>query len=210
MILLFLSCEQKSMKIPNSPTWQLIQKHPNDEKVLRQAFIRFFSKNRLKDAVLLFDLKKNQLEKDTNLTTRIYVATLICIKAGQATDIPEKLNWLRQGMMKFNSLEKEFPNNIQVRVWRATTYSQMPSFLSLENEINQDISKFVNLTSNINYKNISNEVSMIYKAILETTLKYKDSKMLTYTSIIEKRDKYYSSSKIQEQINNIKNKLNEN
>jgi hypothetical protein len=73
------------------------------------------------------------LERDA--MSRIYLAVAQSMKAGQAKKIEDKLAWLRRGMSGFDQLREDFPDDMMVPLYQASTYANFPREVGARDEV---------------------------------------------------------------------------
>jgi hypothetical protein len=66
---------------------------------------------------------------------RIYLAVAQSMKADRVKKIEDKLAWLRRGMSGFDELREEFPDDMMVPLYQASTYANFPREVGARDEV---------------------------------------------------------------------------
>jgi hypothetical protein len=78
---------------------------------------------------------KDRALLEADAMSRIYLAVAQSMKAGQVKKIEDKLAWLRRGMSGFDELREEYPDDIMVPLYQASTYANFPREVGARDEV---------------------------------------------------------------------------
>ncbi len=84
-------------------------------------------------ALALYEEHEELLSQD--MESRVLVATAQAMKAGIEKKIEDKLKWLMRGMATFEELREEFPDELSVILYQASTYANFPPEVGAAEEV---------------------------------------------------------------------------
>ena len=136
--LMFLSCAEK----PLSPELKaLMVKHESGDLGVddwnRILFLQYLERADMLWVVTNYEAQKNLLSNQPMAS--IYYATALCSLGGRTDKIEEKLQFVRKGIGEFDRIATEFPQEIQLNLWRSITYSNFPDILGVNTQVEEDV-----------------------------------------------------------------------
>ncbi len=136
--LMFLSCAEKLL----SPELKaLMVKHESGDLGVddwnRILFLQYLERADMLWVVTNYEAQKNLLSNQPMAS--IYYATALCSLGGRTDKIEEKLQFVRKGIGEFDRIATEFPQEIQLNLWRSITYSNFPDILGVNTQVEEDV-----------------------------------------------------------------------
>jgi len=66
---------------------------------------------------------------------QVYIAVAECKMAGIAENVVEKVRWVNKGMRRFDTIQRQWPENEDVYTYQVMTYSNFPSVLGIYQDV---------------------------------------------------------------------------
>jgi len=145
--------------------------------------------------------EKNKDSFITNAMARIYYATALCQLAGSAKKEEEQVFWVRKGIMEFEMIIEDFPNEHKVALWRAITYSHFPPVLGATNYVIDDVEHINELRAK-GVKFAPEEIALLTKSYLNIAKVYKSPEFLNMAKKQFDKDKTYLKESIITELSN--------
>ena len=145
--------------------------------------------------------EKNKDSFVTNAMARIYYATALCQLAGSAKKEEEQVFWVRKGIMEFEMIIEDFPNEHRAVLWRAITYSHFPPVLGATNYVIDDVEHINELRAK-GVKFAPEEIALLTKSYLNIAKIYKSPEFLNMAKKQFDKDKPYLKESIITELSN--------
>jgi len=145
--------------------------------------------------------EKNKDSFITNAMARIYYATALCQLAGSAKKEEEQVFWVRKGIMEFEMIIEDFPNEHRAVLWRAITYSHFPPVLGATNYVIDDVEHINDLRAK-GVKFAPEEIALLTKSYLNIAKIYKSPEFLNMAKKQFDKDKPYLKESIITELSN--------
>ncbi len=209
-LILFSSCgvEEKKVSPELKTLVQKIEKGEASISEIEKAMFLQVSEEGGDPKWVVDTYEKNKDIFITNAMARIYYATALCQLAGNAKKEEEQVFWVRKGIMEFEMLIEDFPNEHRVALWRAITYSHFPKILGATNYVVDDV-EHINELRKRGIRFAPEEVALLTKAYLNVAKIYRSVEFLNMAKKQFDKDKSYLPQDIVEELSNKIRRLEE-
>ncbi|MBN2534626.1 MAG: hypothetical protein JXB88_17210 [Spirochaetales bacterium] len=174
MIFAFLHCTGKmsDLELETRELEKQLANSPDNHDLVENLLLKYFDLNKSKKFIELYEKYEESFEDNPAFQT--YYASAMCMEAGNSKKIEDQLFWIKKGMIKFDELSDEYPDNKTVYFIKGITYSNFPAILDARSIAEEALDLCIENAANGKWDLREDEISYVYSAYISIALEYKD------------------------------------
>lgn len=112
----------------------LLDSNPGDLQLVEKALrLQIMELDAITDGLALANANKGILVD--SLYGQLFIAVAECKMATKVKKVVDKVDWITQGMRRFETIQRRWPNNETVYIYQVLTYSYFPSDLNMYEQV---------------------------------------------------------------------------
>lgn len=180
------------------------QKSLTVEEWDRILFLQFLERDDMDWVVKNFEANRDLLS--VKPMASLYYATALCNLGGRTDAIEQKLLLVRKGIGEFDRIAQDFPQEIQVNLWRSITYSNFPDILGMDKQVVQDLNALEAYLDRGGHLEVD-EQTLLVEAYLNLGNNYNSKEYLAAARRVLKAHPQAATPEIQKGLEELERKL---